>query len=672
MSPGRTSTSPSSERSFTLNYEHPKSLVNESLPRPLSSLKIGTSPSEEAGRMIWGATMIRRLAAGLLVLVLVGSTATMATAKDSSGNTIVRLSNTTPCQDVVFLGVRGSGEKPNEGTWGMGQRVTAVYDSFKASVKNRRIAASGIDYAAAPVPVLESLTVWGATAWEGYFASIDGGVHSAEATLINRSHNCPDERFVLAGYSQGAMAIHRLVFDLSRAPLGSALDRILPKIDAVATLGDGDRVAFDDVVTLGSSPTESQDYGVGLAGFPSGASYVATNTRLSYVGHGLNSRWFQVCDYGDLVCDYGRATTAGPFPTDLIAGMKYGYDVHTKNYTKKNQAVLEAGRQLALKTMAVNQLQVSYSPASATVGAAYTGTFTRDSGYPLTGLVMTSGNLPPGLTWGGVSGVSGIPTQVGSWTFSYRATDRVGQTYEGTATISVSPLNNPYDLAIRIVTDPVPAQHSAVGYNATYHVLVKNNGTEKFWPGMTTAECTIPTATWGTTGQAPLDWSYVSPGEEWAWDCWHPLTLTDISQGYFTATGAVFASYDASDVANTVVIPTRTASSEVAVPVQMLTLDVAGNPLTRYETDWTITLLNSGNVTVSTSPLNSSRCGTVPLPLTTLSPGQSLTVSCSSTVTENYLESNMDLIGNSVSETAYGPDGQPYSANAFVQVNAPQ
>ncbi|MDR6413480.1 cutinase family protein [Pseudarthrobacter sulfonivorans] len=596
----------------------------------------------------------------------------MATAKDSSGNTIVRLTNTTPCQDVVFLGVRGSGEKPNEGKWGMGRRVEDVYNSFTASVKNRRIAATGIDYAAADVPVAESMTVWGPIAWEGYFASIDGGVHSLEATLINRTHNCPDERFVLAGYSQGGMVIHRVVFDLSRAPLGSVLDRILPKIDAVATIGDGDRVAFDDVVTLGSSPTEGLDYGVGLAGYPSGASFVATSTHLSYVGHGLNSRWFQVCDYGDIVCDHGRAVTAGPFPTDLIAGLTYGVNAHKNGYTKKNHAVVEAGRQLALTTMAVNQLQVSYSPAAATVGAAYTGTFTRESGYPLTNMVMTSGNLPPGLTWGGVNGVSGIPTQVGSWTFTYRASDRVGQTFQGTATISVSPMTNSYDMAVRIVADPVPAQYSAVGYNATYHVLVKNNGTEKFWPGMTTSECSIPMQTWGTTGQAPQDYSYVSPGEEWAWDCWHPLTPADISQGFFTAAGAVFASSDYSNVANTVVIPTQTASSQVVVPVQMLTLDVAGTPRTRYDTDWTITLLNSGNVTVSTRPLSSSLCGSVPLPLSTLSPGQSLTVSCSSTVNEDYLNGSMDLVGNSVSETAYGPDGQPYSANAFVQVTVPQ
>lgn len=161
-------------------------------------------------------------------------------------------------------------------------------------------------------------------------------------------------------------------------------------------------------------------------------------------------------------------------------------------------------------------------------------------------------------------------------------------------------------------------------------------------------------------------------GEEWAWACWHRLTQNDVSQGYFTATGAVFASSDAYNTANTVVIPTQTASIQVVVPVQMLTLDVAGTPRTRYVTDWTVTLLNSGNETVTTTPLNSSLCGPVPLPISTLSPGQSLTVSCSSTVTEDYLNGSMDLVGNSVSETAYGPDGRPYSANAFVQVAAPQ
>lgn len=82
----------------------------------------------------------------------------------------------------------------------------------------------------------------------------------------------------------------------------------------------------------------------------------------------------------------------------------------------------------------------------------------------------------------------------------------------------------------------------------------------------------------------------------------------NVSEGYFSATGAVFASSDASSVANTVVIPTHSESSQVVVPVQMLTLDVVGEPRTRYDTDWTITLLNSGNVTVSTRPLSSLLC----------------------------------------------------------------
>ena len=120
------------------------------------------------------------------------------------------------------------------------------------------------------------------------------------------------------------------------------------------------------------------------------------------------------------------------------------------------------------------------------------------------------------------------------------------------------------------------------------------------------------------------------------------------------------------------VVPTQTASSQIDVPVQMLTLNVTGKRLTRYDADWTITLLNSGNVTVSTRPVSSTRCGSVPLPLSSLSPGQSLTVSCSSTVTEDYLEGSMNTIGNDVTETAYGPDGQPYSAKAFAQATAPQ
>lgn len=527
--------------------------------------------------------------ASVLVVALVPATAAKAvTATDKNGNSVTQLSSSTPCQDVVFLGVRGSGEKSSTGTWGMGNPVTAVFESFLDSMRESRIAAGGVDYRAAAVPTWKSLTVFGPEAWADYFDSIDGGVFAARSILSDRSLRCPEEKYVLAGYSQGGMVIHRLAFDLSRAPLGSPLDKILPRIAAIATVGDGDRVPFDDVVSLGSSPSEAIDFGVGVAGLPSGAAFVSTDAPVSSLGNGLEKRWFQVCDYGDLVCDYGRALTVGPFITDLIAGITFGYKTHSKNYDKQNFAVVEAG--------------------------------------------------------------SSAAREATNYDFSQSS----------------------YNFAIQVIADPVPAQYSAVGYVAPFNVWVENTGTERMWLGMVNAECSISMMTWGTTGQPPLDQTYISPGETWAWDCWHTVTQADIDRGYYSAIGSVFASADAYDVANSVVIPTETVEELISVPLQMMSAAVSGTSITRYQAEWLLTLSNIGDQVVIPGYFTSTMCGFVELDGEPLSPGESLSVSCSSTVDDAYLDGSMGTILNEVQATAYGLDGQPYAATSSGAVEAPR
>jgi putative cell wall-binding protein len=307
---------------------------------------------------------------------------------DQNGNTVVSLSNATPCQDFVFLGVRGSGESAGQLTLGMGDRVTPMYDSFIGSMKNSHIAVAGIDYPALPVPSpswgsLLELPVWQAAmsvSWHDYLLSIDAGVNATETVLFHRmSLRCPNERFVLAGYSQGAMAIHRTVFDLRHGPSGGLYDTILGKIAAVGTIGDGDRVAQDNIVTLGTSDTTAHDYGVGVEPFSNGAgqTYTSTKQLLSNAGHGLNTRWFQVCDDYDLVCDFGNVMNN---PFTAVAKGVVGYQVHTTAYTKDNPRLVEAGQQMAQASIkfAANAAPSSFpstpsatpAPASATPPAA--------------------------------------------------------------------------------------------------------------------------------------------------------------------------------------------------------------------------------------------------------------------------------------------------------------
>lgn len=283
------------------------------------------------------------------------------TPTDPNGNTVVPLTSTTPCQDFVFLGVRGSGETANQGYSGTGERVTSLYNSFISSMSNSRIAFAGVDYPANDVPKLAfgqgvSLNIFD---WIDYFSSIDTGVDATEAMLIHRmSFRCPNEHFVLAGFSQGAIVIHRMVFDLSRAPQGSTLDTVLSKIAAVGTLADGDRAAQDDVVTLGSSPTTVNDFGVGVAFAANGVNYISTKLPMSYAGYNLNTRWFQVCDDLDVVCDFGNVTNdLSTAAADAILGT----NVHLTAYTSNNVSLVQAGRNMAQASL---KFAASTAPSS--------------------------------------------------------------------------------------------------------------------------------------------------------------------------------------------------------------------------------------------------------------------------------------------------------------------
>jgi hypothetical protein len=65
---------------------------------------------------------------------------------------------------------------------------------------------------------------------------------------------------------------------------------------------------------------------------------------------------------------------------------------------------------------------------------------------------LTSGKLPKGMTFNSVGALSGIPTQQGSFTLKFRATDAVGQFAEKTFTLFIGPPESP-----QIITDcPLP------------------------------------------------------------------------------------------------------------------------------------------------------------------------------------------------------------------------
>ena len=137
-----------------------------------------------------------------------------------------------------------------------------------------------------------------------------GRVKEARETLAQRANQCPGERFVLAGYSQGAMLMHRVLTDATDGDVLPLDSEVLDRIDASILIADGDRFPHDNTTNFGNA----KDYAIGIATL---GDHSRTPARLP---NDLHARTFSVCISGDIVCDFRVA--AG-----ITSGVDYGYGI---------------------------------------------------------------------------------------------------------------------------------------------------------------------------------------------------------------------------------------------------------------------------------------------------------------------------------------------------------
>jgi len=77
-------------------------------------------------------------------------------------------------------------------------------------------------------------------------------------------------------------------------------------------------------------------------------------------------------------------------------------------------------------------------PGSGTIGTPYSGTITVTGGVPPYTFAITGGSLPPGLTLNTTTGaITGTPTTAGTYTFTVKVTDSIGQTGSTSCTITI-------------------------------------------------------------------------------------------------------------------------------------------------------------------------------------------------------------------------------------------
>lgn len=157
------------------------------------------------------------------------------------------------CADFHWMGAAGSGQRDGAGlsaNGGMGSVVYQSYQQLKSQLQADGLTmdAEAVQYPAAPVP-LEG----GLGGWLTFLGSVGDGTDATAEQYKAFTARCPDTKVILAGYSQGAMVVHRNLYDLADDP----------HLAAALLIADGDRLPVDSTIKLGSTAvTQSRGEGV--------------------------------------------------------------------------------------------------------------------------------------------------------------------------------------------------------------------------------------------------------------------------------------------------------------------------------------------------------------------------------------------------------------------------
>ena len=204
------------------------------------------------------------------------------------------------CADLIVLGVRGQAQSARAAS-GVGPEVQATTRALVEGLRRgQRVRLLAIRY---PARLAASQ------------AAFDHDVEAGRRTLVARhvalAADCPDSRFVLIGFSEGADVVHRAVASMDAK---DAAD-----LAAVAVLGDPLRDPKDDV------PTET--YG---SGHLDGRGSIIGGPRW---GAAVSDRVISFCTAKDNVCN-------AP-----MTGRRGGVSAtHQRFYEKRSSAQLTAER----------------------------------------------------------------------------------------------------------------------------------------------------------------------------------------------------------------------------------------------------------------------------------------------------------------------------------------
>ncbi|MVA75498.1 cutinase family protein [Auraticoccus sp. F435] len=235
-----------------------------------------------------------------------------------------------PCADLLFVGARGSGEATP-----YGDTVTRVRDALDGAAppaggRTLDVREVWLDFPAVDPHTLSSVGLDRLLLEEevpptGYFQSVGIGVQQLGQVLDDSAARCPGERWLLAGFSQGAQVVTTTMSrrDDDWRLAGAVLvgDPTLHPGQAVRREGSAPETSTGLVATMSyaraavaearGKPDDPRgvqamvrsvfEIGAGEPD-PTRMAAAAAADDLALTGNGVT---FSVCDAGDLVCDAG-------------------------------------------------------------------------------------------------------------------------------------------------------------------------------------------------------------------------------------------------------------------------------------------------------------------------------------------------------------------------------
>lgn len=455
---------------------------------------------------------------------------------------------TSGCQDVVVLGAEGSGQTFADDK-GFGPQAWLGLTAYAQHMEGYNIGYFTVPYPSAPLDAIALMT---ASYRDTYFESIDDGVKQTLEFLKQRVDHCQklgvEEHYVLMGYSQGAMVMHRALWQLTQPTtkypnLGA---QVLPLLDGILAIADGDRVSSQGGASMDTAG--SNGYGVWWAGgsLIAKAEYPPLYKPIPDLGEKWSpARFHSVCHSRDIVCDTsnlglkasGNRLLNAFLQAKNAAILNEGIKIHTSYYGPGGDSdvyVRSAATNISKTSKAVNPKTPEITAVPVRVGQKARVVLVADgynvasvewlsSPLPNTQIALGAATIPATLTWS--------PTAPGIVDYSVRVnfTDAPSKDISGSLqafavpapSLSATNLQTSYSPA-SLESDP----YSTISFDVTKTTPSGTTPSKIFTDREDSATDYYQYTSGDSNGNGLLD-----TGESWSytarirWDYWEPSNV---------------------------------------------------------------------------------------------------------------------------------------------------